>query len=463
MNTKVLNNNKILLTTAILMELTTRPTTVNAATIFVDQENCHLASAIVAANTDSAVFGCTAGFGADEIVLSSRTQIVLNEALPIINSSITIQGNESSIERNSTDIFRVIDVQAGSLTLNDVTLSGGASENSGYRTDYGAGIRVSSGKLYTNNAIVKNNSGIGVAVLNNSIATINNSVVENNNGLATYFSGGGGLHIEGSQVDVLNSDISNNNNNSTGFGGGGVYISNYNALSIVNINSSSINNNTSIRSGGGISAIASGAGGADAITLNIRNSTISGNTTDENGGGIHCNLINSSIISSTISANTATGYRGGGISCGISFLPAGSVVNIEHSIISGNIAEIGSEINDLDSVFSNGYNIIGQLGYNGIAGPLTPVVSDLVPTVSIENIIKNLADNSSNNNKGMTHNLVTASPAIDLINNNIDCETRDQNGVIRPLDGDGSSTSECDAGAVEYEFHSDLIFSDGFE
>lgn len=465
MKNTIFGNKKCLLTTAILFELSIQSMDVNAAVILVDQTNCNLASAITAANTDSIVSKCTAGSGADEIVLSSGAQITLSEALPIINSTITIQGNESSVERDGTDIFRLVDVQAGILTLNDITLSGGASENTGYSTAYGAGIRVSSGTLNTNNVVVKNNSGVGIAIMNNSVATINNSVVEYNTGLPTYFSGGGGLHVAGSQVEVLGSDISNNQNLSVAFGGAGVYISNQDGASTVNINSSSINNNTSNRSGGGINAIV-GGNGEDTITLNITNSTISGNTAAENGGGIHCSIISAKITSSTITANTAAGYgsyqgRGGGVSCGISFPPAGSAITIEQSIISGNVAEIGNEVDDLFAVFSGGYNVIGQQGNNGISGPLTPDVSDKVPTVGIENIVEDLTDYSSDDNRGMTHGLVVGSPAIDLINSSINCEGNDQNGVIRPLDGDGSSTNECDAGALEFYF--DLIFSDGFE
>ena len=71
---------------------------------------CTLVNAITAANTDSATGGCPAGNGADTIVLPTGSTQTLNSVnnntygpngLPVITSAITIDGNGSTIARDS--------------------------------------------------------------------------------------------------------------------------------------------------------------------------------------------------------------------------------------------------------------------------------------------------------------------------------------------------------------------------
>src|SRR2546425_7021414 len=81
-----------------------------AATIPVDGPTCTLIDAITAANTDAATGGCVAGSGADTIVLQNSSLHPLTAAnntyngptgLPVITTEITIEGNNSTIERDS--------------------------------------------------------------------------------------------------------------------------------------------------------------------------------------------------------------------------------------------------------------------------------------------------------------------------------------------------------------------------
>src|SRR5918996_3507608 len=123
-----------LISLALLLALGQGP--VLAATINVDGANCTLVEAIQSANTDSATGGCTAGSGADTLVLGAGSTHTLttvedttygDTGLPLVTSTITIAGNNSTIERGAgAPEFRVLAVTSGgNLALEDLTLTGG--------------------------------------------------------------------------------------------------------------------------------------------------------------------------------------------------------------------------------------------------------------------------------------------------------------------------------------------------
>ncbi len=61
-----------------------------AAEIYVDGVGCQLADAIIAANTDQALYGCAAGAGADTLILTRDIKLQLGD-LPTITSDISIE------------------------------------------------------------------------------------------------------------------------------------------------------------------------------------------------------------------------------------------------------------------------------------------------------------------------------------------------------------------------------------
>jgi hypothetical protein len=113
------------------------PQVARAAGTIVVGNGCTLADAITSANTDTATGGCVAGDGADTIVLEQDAVYTLTTpaeddgylgyvGLPIIVSDITIDGNESTIQRDAeADPFRIMAQTGGTLTLNQVTLKNG--------------------------------------------------------------------------------------------------------------------------------------------------------------------------------------------------------------------------------------------------------------------------------------------------------------------------------------------------
>jgi hypothetical protein len=119
-----------------------------AVTINVDGTVCTLVDAITAANTNALVGGCdaSASTGADTLVLAPNSVYTLTAAnditfgptgLPVVSSEITIEGNGSTIQRDSgAPNFRILAVNAtGNLTLQETTLSGGVT--SGAASDGG--------------------------------------------------------------------------------------------------------------------------------------------------------------------------------------------------------------------------------------------------------------------------------------------------------------------------------------
>ncbi len=61
-----------------------------AAEIYVDGVGCQLGDAIIAANTDQALYGCAAGAGADTLILTRDIKLQLGD-LPTITSDISIE------------------------------------------------------------------------------------------------------------------------------------------------------------------------------------------------------------------------------------------------------------------------------------------------------------------------------------------------------------------------------------
>jgi hypothetical protein len=276
--------------------------------------NCTLVDAITAANTDTATGGCPAGNGADTIVLPAGSTQTLTEVnnftpyepygatgLPIISSSITIEGNGSTIMRGSgAPKFRIMHVNStGDLTLRDTTISGGRSPDIFFGRLSGAGVANYGGNVTVINSTITGNSAdsdLGGGVWNDSYSTltVTNSTITGN--FAGYI-GGGVFNERYSTLIVTNSIISGN---STNVNGGG--LSNHGTLTVIN---STITGNFTNGGGGGVANDLDG-------TIIITNSTISGNDAPL-GGGLHNFSRVVTVLNSTITSNSAFYFFGGGV------------------------------------------------------------------------------------------------------------------------------------------------------
>jgi hypothetical protein len=96
-----------------------------AAIINVDGQ-CSLGEALLNANTDTQLRrDCAAGNGADTIVLPAGSLHTLTTtSLPQVTTTITIEGNGSTIQRApNSPVFNLINVnETGDLTIQDTTL-----------------------------------------------------------------------------------------------------------------------------------------------------------------------------------------------------------------------------------------------------------------------------------------------------------------------------------------------------
>jgi hypothetical protein len=346
-----------------------------AATINVDV-SCSLIDAITAANADTMIGGCSAGSGADTIVLAPGSTHVLTgvnnstygpTGLPVVSSEITIQGNGSTIKRGiGAPEFRLISVnQYGNLTLQQITITGGivsreyfVGSGGGIALDRGVlslidstvsgnaagggggGIENYSGDLILTRCMVSGNSAVrggGLENLNGSL-TLTNSMVSGNSAR-----GGGGISNQWGHLILTNSRVLEN----TAEGRGGGINNNGGALTLTE---STVSGNSGFH-GGGIATdetnggdgiiksivsknVASGCGGgvySDDGGLRLMDSTVSGNSAG-GCGGICSGESFLGLTNSTVSGNSATG-RGGGL-CNGSY----GTLRLDNSTVSGNVS-----------------------------------------------------------------------------------------------------------------------------
>ena len=235
-----------------------------AATIAVDGTTCNLVDGIIAANTDTSIGGCTAGSGADTLVLANSSIHTLTSVygtdltgLPAVSSTITISGNGSTVQRDgAAPFFGLLEVgPTGNLTVRDLTLRGGVAPAS---APLGGGVFNFFGTLTLINSTLSGNSafdsGGGVFNTANALLTLINSTISGNSAPV-----GGGVANQGNAT-VTNSTLSGN---SVGGSGGGVI--NGGNLTVTN---STLSGN-SATAGGGVA-------NTGAITLN--RTLVSGNT-----------------------------------------------------------------------------------------------------------------------------------------------------------------------------------------
>lgn len=427
---------------------------------------CSISEAIHNANDDAATHpDCPPGSGADTIQLASATTYEITApdnntmeptGLPLVTSEIVIEGSDSTVQRSEvlgTPLFRIFLItETGNLTLNDLTVRNGRTGspvNGGFfGIQVGSGIR-NFGMLTLNRCTVRDNWGEtynGGGIASSGSLTVNDSVItENDAG-----DDGGGIAISGGLLSVKNSAIINNRALDEAAGG---ILMNGGTATILNTTVS-----------GNISAIGGGIfnGGGE---LKVLNSSVINNNTDQEfqtglGGAGIVNIGGTLVVSNTtISNNSSIGSTGGGI-YNTSF--DSGTVTLLNSTLSGNSATFGGGIfNGESSTLHVQNTIIANSGVGGdctnegiIATNLANLVEDdsCNPTISGDPMLEALA-----NNGGLTetHALMPTSPAIDSGDNAVcaalPVNNLDQRGELRPVDGNGDGTAECDIGAYEQQ------------
>lgn len=329
--------------------------------------------------------------------------------LDIIN--VTVSDNVAGVNGGGI-------ANTGTLNLDDSTITGNQAP-----AMYGDGGGVSNrGTMSLDNVIVSNNlaDDVGGGIANLDMAsdlTINNCTVTGN--VAGML--GGGIDNRG----ILSLTATSLSNNSVDhYHGGGINAQ----FGTVTLNESIIKDNNALRSGGGIY-------NGNESTLSLHNSTMSGNTaTIADGGGIYNDSGIVVLNNGTISDNTANN-AGGGI-----YGPA----TMSNSILTWNYGASGRDC--FGAISSSGYNLVGNTSgctFTGVTGDLVNVDLYLVPLGDYGGLTQ-------------THPILSSEPAIDAGNPTAPgsgggtCETTDQRGISRPIDGDGLDGARCDIGAFEY-------------
>ncbi|MEM7532636.1 MAG: choice-of-anchor D domain-containing protein [Chloroflexota bacterium] len=293
--------------------------TISVNTNTIGGPGCDLVEAIDAANNDSTGGGadCVQGSGDDTIIFDTSPDTIQlittnnttsgNNGLPVITSNITINGGSGiTITRNSAAQFRIMYVNGGDITLDNVTIHNGSLTGTGNPSGNGAGIMGNNNAVInlTNSRIISNastqNRGGGLYTRGSSDVTLTNSEVRENYARQH----GGGLQVRyTSTLNLISSRIVSNTGQNNG--GGGIFA----RQSMVNITDTLVSENYSSVRGGGIYVQNSSA-------VTITNSDISTNTSKEHGGGIMTRFNGDTlvrVVDSVVRNNYANG-QGGGIS-----------------------------------------------------------------------------------------------------------------------------------------------------
>jgi CSLREA domain-containing protein len=465
---------------------------------------CTLREAITAANNNAAsgaVAGeCAAGSssGSDTIDLTALSGTInLTGALPDITSAMTITGPGSSqlaVKRNTSDFYRILNITSGVVSLSGLTVRDGkmAVPNQGGLNGLGDGGGIQNlGSLtltdvtvtgnQTGDPSISSSAAYGAGIANKGTLTmINSSVTANSTGNGPSNSGvGGGIYNRFNGTLTMTNCLVSGNTTDTGSAsaqngsGGGIFSEGLMTLT----NTTVINNTVGFQAVGGGIAIAG--------TATLVNCTVSGNRSPFTGA-IN-NAGSTTIVGSTISANTGGGIQSNGPvkltnttvsghqnDFGISI--NGGSLAMSNCTVTGNFTGVQSSnngsatmrndiiaLNSFDVAVgpftSQGHNLIGK-GTSAFVS----VPSDQVGT-SGSPIDPHIGPLANNGGPTQTHALLSNSTAIDAGD---DCVvqashcgdsntiqlTTDQRGTgfSRQVDGpDGDATATVDIGAYEMQ------------
>ena len=353
--------------------------------------------------------------------------------LPSITSPLTITGagvDTTIIERQASatprpPAFRLLYVAAtGSLTLNGLTLQGGAlgldvlpdPESGGGILNYGT-VALTQCTLAHNTA---GRDGGGIA--NFGTLTLTHSTLVANAGGVFLGNGAGGGIANFGTLTLTHSTLVDN----TVFDNSGGGVANSGSMTLTNC---TVVDNTSFFGGGGIAN-----GGSMTLTncTVARNMTVFGFFLGDSGGGIR----NSGLLmltNATLVDNTS--FFGGGIA-------AFGLTTLQNTLLARNTAFNSADVSAdcFGVVTSLGSNLIGDASGCTIA----PQSGDLIDIGD-----PGVGDFTDNGPPGTGHvPLLPGSPAIDA-GNDAACPRQDQLGQRR-VNIPRVGTSRCDIGAIEF-------------
>ncbi|NDJ62199.1 MAG: DUF11 domain-containing protein, partial [Chloroflexi bacterium] len=367
-------------------------------------------------------------------------------ALPIIDTEITINGNGAELLRSmtgGTPNFRIFTVASGgNLTLDNVAVNNGLVTGDGGAVNVQAGgtLTAQGGALFNDNAA--NNGG---AIASSGTLTLANVSLNSNQATTN----GGGLYRAGTSTTTITDSMFQFN---TAASGGGIYLANAGGVTITR---STIDSNEATGMAGG------GAGiyvtDTTPNSMTILNSTISNN--DANGtGAVGGGIFNSAttgitIFNSTISGNSAAGTGGG--------IFNQHNMDVRFTTIFNNSAPMGGGVRTLSDTLAFTNSLVGgastggacSIGGTGIITATDANFDDDGTCTGFTQLTSlGLAPLSNNGGPTETHAIISASPLSDSVTMCVDLGgnplTEDQRGPVfgpRPQPMGGN----CEPGSFE--------------
>lgn len=397
-----------------------------AAVIAVDGTACTLSNAILSANADAAIGGCTAGAGADDLVLGADVSLVTPatpvvegspSGLPAITSEVIIAAGAGAVIERSLAIgcsqigispFRLFEVSAGGdLTLLGLTLRNGCvfppvvawpASGGAVLVQAGGALKIEGCRLENNRAIgaLATQTGLArggaVAVLGGRLEIVD-SVFVGNSVLGTDPHGGALAVESGEVVAVTASEFSGNHagpNPGPGLGspsfGGAISLRDTvtGTLAHLRFDANTVGLEPSASfvgpaTGGGL-AVEGGRVGELRDSLFVGNSAAAGPSSvpgglPAHGGGLANTGVIEVIARTTFSGNQALGYdlgegRGGGLD------NSGWIGEIVSSTFVANTAQGGTGLHITSGPSLGGglanVGAIGWISASTFAGNLCP-------------------------------------------------------------------------------------------
>jgi hypothetical protein len=367
-----------------------------------------------------AITDANAASGPDTITITATGTITLATPLPSLTDDVEIAGpGASQLSVDANDTGAVFVVNGGvAATIRNLTATNGTIGGTG-------GAIFVAGTLTLNDATVSDSvaatDGGGIEIAGGGRLDATRITVSGNRANLSVNGTGGGINVEsGGTLTLRESSVSGNQSTTNA---GGVRVQ-----GTATIQKSTINGNMALGGfAGGIGVTSVFEGGAGSLTL--ENSTVTDNTATLDAGGVG-GFGNVDIVSSTIASNSApTGANltsSGAMSVRNSILayPLGGGANCATS--GGTLTSLGFNIDDEATPGSCNFTASGdQVGVDPKLGAL---VDNGGPTLT-----RAPADDSPAVNHGTAAGLVAESNG----------RVTDQRGVVRPV------STDADIGAVE--------------
>ncbi len=262
----------------------------------------------------NALLTALAGGGLVTFNCGGSAVIVLTETLNINVSTVINGAGEITLDGDGT--HRIIHHTGGTLTLQNLTLTGGWAEGANTAAN-GAAIR----SIFQGTAPTLN--------IDNVIFTNNQATLTSFSGDAYDF-GGGAIYTQGGYLNVTDSTFTSNHAHN---GAGGAI---HGLRSDVTISGSSFTSNSAIGEGQGGALYFDGARPNNGV-ISIIGSTFTGNTTHNQGGAVYVHLYqNNDTFTVDETSFVENGVIGGDIGLGGAISGGNGRVTITNTLFAGN-------------------------------------------------------------------------------------------------------------------------------